>query len=79
MSEAEHNCSEHCGIFTIGGPLPIQGTYRDICYQPVRDNIWTASEGIYRTIFLEGTFFDPKGQNPFSFGGLDGCFPQPFQ
>mgnify|MGYP001548874721 FL=1 len=55
MSETEHKCAEHCGIFTIGGPLPIQGTYRDICYQPVRDNIWTASEGIYRTIFLEGT------------------------
>ena len=54
MSQAEHNCAEHCGIFTIGGELPIQGAYRDICYQPVRDNIWTASEGIYRTIFLEG-------------------------
>ena len=54
MSEAEHSCAEHCGIFTIGGELAIQGAYRDICYQPVRDNIWTASEGIYRTIFLEG-------------------------
>jgi glyoxylase-like metal-dependent hydrolase (beta-lactamase superfamily II) len=54
MSEAEHNCAEHYGIFTIGGDMPIQGAYRDICYQPVRDNIWTASEGIYRTIFLEG-------------------------
>lgn len=45
---------EHCGIFTIGGELPIQGAFRDICYEPVRGNIWTASEGIYRTIFLEG-------------------------
>jgi len=54
MSQAEHNCAEHCGIFTIGGDLAIQGAYRDICYEPVRDNIWTASEGIYRTIFLEG-------------------------
>ena len=54
MSDGEHSCAEHCGIFTIGGELPIQGAYRDICYQPVRDNIWTASEGIYRTIFLEG-------------------------
>jgi len=50
----EHSCREHYGIFTIAGDLPIQGAYRDICYQPVRDNIWTASEGIYRTIFLEG-------------------------
>ena len=45
---------EHCGIFTLGGDIPIQGAWRDITYQPVRDNIWTASEGIYRTIFLEG-------------------------
>jgi glyoxylase-like metal-dependent hydrolase (beta-lactamase superfamily II) len=45
---------DHCGIFTLGGNLPIQGAWRDICYDPVRDNIWTASEGIYRTIFLEG-------------------------
>jgi len=54
MNAGEHSCAEHCGIFTIGGPQPIQGAHRDICYQPVRGNIWTASEGIYRTIFLEG-------------------------
>lgn len=52
--QPEHNCGEHYGIFTIPGPLPIQGAYRDICYQPLRGRIWTASEGIYRTIFLEG-------------------------
>lgn len=44
---------EHCGIFTIDN-LAVQGAWRDITYSPVRDNIWTASEGIYRTIFLEG-------------------------
>lgn len=44
---------EHCGIFTINN-LSAQGAWRDIAYQPVRDNIWTVSEGIYRTIFLEG-------------------------
>ncbi len=54
MSDGEHSCQAHFGIFNIGGDLPIQSAYRDICYQPVRDNIWTASEGIYRTIFLEG-------------------------
>ncbi|MFK8050575.1 MAG: MBL fold metallo-hydrolase [Halioglobus sp.] len=54
MSSEEHSCAEHCGIFTIGGDLAIQGAFRDICYQPIRDNIWSASEGIYRTIFLEG-------------------------
>ena len=58
MSDAanapEKSCREHFGIFTIPGELPIQGAYRDICYQPLRGNIWTASEGIYRTVFLEG-------------------------
>lgn len=45
---------EHCGIFTIPGPLAIQSTWRDITFDPVRGNIWTVSEGIYRTIFVEG-------------------------
>jgi len=30
---------EHCGIFTLGGNIPIQGTWRDITYTPLRDNI----------------------------------------
>ncbi len=46
---------EHCGIFTIGGDIPIQGSWRDITYTPVRDNIWSVSEGIYRSIFLRGS------------------------
>lgn len=55
---AEHNdegCAhtEHRGIFTIDN-LTLQGTWRDITYTPVRDNIWSVSEGIYRSIFLEG-------------------------
>lgn len=45
---------EHCGIFTIAGEIPILGAYRDICYVPLRNRIWTASEGIYRTCFIEG-------------------------
>jgi glyoxylase-like metal-dependent hydrolase (beta-lactamase superfamily II) len=45
---------EHCGIFTIPGPLPIQGTWRDITFTPVRDRIWSVSEGIYRSIFIPG-------------------------
>ncbi len=45
---------EHCGIFTIPGSQGIQGAWRDITYVPVRDNIWSVSEGIYRTIFVEG-------------------------
>ncbi len=46
---------EHCGIFTIPGPIPILSAWRDITYEPVIDNIWTVSEGIYRSIFLEGS------------------------
>lgn len=44
---------EHCGIFTIGN-LTLQGTWRDITYQPLRDNIWTITDGIHSSIFLEG-------------------------
>lgn len=49
-----HAPGEHCGIFTIPGEIPIQGAYRDICYVPLINKIWTASEGIYRTCFVEG-------------------------
>ena len=55
MGEENINAAdEHCGILTIPAPHPIMGAWRDITYQPVVDNIWTVSEGIYRTIFLEG-------------------------
>ncbi len=61
MSEAEAGSQatgdapcENCGIFTIPGPLAIQGAWRDISFDPLRDKIWTVSEGIYRTIFVEG-------------------------
>ena len=47
------NC-DHGGIFTIPKPHPIMGAWRDISYSPVRDNIWSVSEGIYRSIFVEG-------------------------
>jgi len=53
-AQPEQSAHEHCGIFTLRGEIPIQGAYRDICYVPLRGNIWTASEGIYRTTFLEG-------------------------
>jgi len=50
----DHAHGEHCGIFTIPGPIPILGAWRDITYEPVVDDIWTVTEGIYRSIFLEG-------------------------
>ncbi|MGH8210365.1 MAG: hypothetical protein ACREU6_12390, partial [Steroidobacteraceae bacterium] len=46
---------QHCGILTIDGSIPVHQAWRDISYSPVRDRIWTVSEGIYRSIFLEGT------------------------
>lgn len=58
MSETELNDKsrpcQHRGIFTIPGPLPILEAWRDISFAPVRDRIWSVSEGIYRSIFIEG-------------------------
>lgn len=73
---------DHCGIFTIPGPLAIQSAWRDITYEPVRDRIWTVSEGIYRTIFLEGdtgviafdTFSTPGGARAYQ-GAIQRVFP----
>ena len=53
-SAEEAEACDHCGIFTIPGPLQVQSAWRDITFDPVRDNVWTVSEGIYRTIFVEG-------------------------
>ena len=74
---------DHCGIFTIPGPLAVQSAWRDITFEPVRDNIWTASEGIYRTIFLEGktgvvafdTFSTPGGARAYQ-GAIQRVFPR---
>ena len=51
MSEGEHNCREHFGIFSIDGDLPIMGAHRDICYKPLRDNFWTATEEALSRIY----------------------------
>jgi len=83
-SEAAPNQApeDHCGIFTIPGPLAIQSAWRDITFEPVRDRIWTVSEGIYRTIFLEGdtgviafdTFTTPGGARAYQ-GAIQRVFP----
>lgn len=73
---------EHHGIFTIEGELPLQGFPRDMTYEPVRGPIWTVSEGIYRTIFLEGengivafdTFSTPGGARSYR-QALERLFP----
>ena len=61
----DESSGEHCGIFTIPGSQGIQGAWRDITYVPVRDNIWSVSEGTYPTILVEGdkgvAAFDTRG------------------
>jgi glyoxylase-like metal-dependent hydrolase (beta-lactamase superfamily II) len=80
--QAEAPC-DHCGIFTIPGPLAVQSAWRDITFEPVRNNIWTVSEGIYRTIFVEGkkgviafdTFTTPGGARAYA-GAIQRVFPR---
>ena len=82
QNQTEEPC-EHCGIFTIPGPLTIQGMWRDITFEPVRNNIWTVSEGIYRTIFVEGnkgvlafdTFTTPGSARAYM-GAMQRVFPR---
>lgn len=77
-----HTSKCHRGIFTIAAALPIQSAWRDISFEPVRDRIWTVSEGIYRTLFLEGdrgviafdTFSTPGGAQAFR-GAIGRVFP----
>ncbi|MGH8211497.1 MAG: MBL fold metallo-hydrolase, partial [Steroidobacteraceae bacterium] len=46
---------EHrCGIFSVDASYAPLWAKQNITYVPVRDSIWTVSNGIYRTIFVEG-------------------------
>lgn len=67
---AETHVSDcHRGIFTIAGQIPSQLQWRDMTYEPLRGGVWTISEGINRSIFVEGdtgvvafdTFGSPMG------------------
>lgn len=51
MIDAE---SCHRGIFSIDGPLPGYAFPTTVSYEPLSERLWTASDGIYRTIFAEG-------------------------
>jgi glyoxylase-like metal-dependent hydrolase (beta-lactamase superfamily II) len=44
----------HRGIFGIEGPLHGYAFPTTVSYRPVSDRLWTASDGIYRSVFLEG-------------------------
>lgn len=52
MSDQANGC--HRGIFTIDGPLGGYEFPTTVSFRPLADRVWTASDGIYRTIFLEG-------------------------
>ncbi|MBV8431602.1 MAG: MBL fold metallo-hydrolase [Solirubrobacterales bacterium] len=44
----------HRGIFSIDGPLQGYAFPTTVSYRPVSERLWTASDGIYRSVFLEG-------------------------
>lgn len=44
----------HRGIFAIDSPLQGYAFPTTVSYRPVSDRLWTASDGIYRSVFLEG-------------------------
>jgi len=63
----------HRGILRIAGALPAQVFPPTMSYTPLGGRVWTASEGIYRTIFIEGdsgiiafdTFYTPGAANSY--------------
>ncbi|MFI5706357.1 MBL fold metallo-hydrolase [Kribbella sp. NPDC051620] len=46
------NC--HRGVFSIDDPLPGYAFPTTVSCEPLSDRLWTATDGIYRTIFAEG-------------------------
>ena len=44
----------HRGVFSIDGPLQGYAFPTTVSYRPVSERLWTASDGIYRSVFLEG-------------------------
>lgn len=52
MPVAEHGGS--CGIFTIDGPLPAYDWQPSMTYDPVRGRVWTITDGIFRSVVIEG-------------------------
>jgi glyoxylase-like metal-dependent hydrolase (beta-lactamase superfamily II) len=63
----------HRGIFRIPDQLGGYEWRPTVDYTPVRGRVWTAAEGVYRTIFLEGdegvvafdTFYSPGSANAY--------------
>jgi glyoxylase-like metal-dependent hydrolase (beta-lactamase superfamily II) len=63
----------HRGVFSIEGPLAGYAFPTTVTYVPLGGGLWTASDGIYRTVFLEGdegviafdTFWSPAAANSY--------------
>jgi len=63
----------HRGIFDIGAPLNGYAFPTTVSYRPVSGRLWTASDGIYRSVFLEGdegviafdTFWSPAAASSY--------------
>jgi glyoxylase-like metal-dependent hydrolase (beta-lactamase superfamily II) len=72
----------HRGIFDIEGPLPGYAFPTTVSYEPLSDRLWTASDGIYRTIFAAGdegiiafdTFWSPAAARSYR-TAIDRLFP----
>lgn len=73
----------HRGIFTITDPLPAQSFQPTMTYQPLRGQIWTVTDGIFRTIAIEGkrsivafdTFYSPGAAIAYR-NALNRLFPE---
>lgn len=77
MSEGENQRSDdgcHRGIFAIDGPLPGYQFPTTVSYDPLGGALWTAADGIYRSIFVEGdesvvcfdTFWSPAAAQSYA-------------
>lgn len=53
--EIEHSSQKcHRGVFTIDGPLPGYQFPTTVTVVPLSERIWTASDNVYRTLFIKG-------------------------
>jgi glyoxylase-like metal-dependent hydrolase (beta-lactamase superfamily II) len=72
----------HRGIFDIERPLPGYAFPTTVSYTPLGGRVWTATDGIYRTIFAEGdtgvvafdTFWSPAAAKSYRVA-IDRVFP----
>jgi glyoxylase-like metal-dependent hydrolase (beta-lactamase superfamily II) len=72
----------HRGVFSIDGPLPGYAFPTTVSYTPLGGRLWTATDGIYRSIFAAGdsgviafdTFWSPAAARSYRVA-IDRVFP----